>query len=91
MLGRRVYTAVVAALVAAISLTGTVAAGPSSSSPVEVLETHRQPALWNGQGTETLRNIRDSIVAGLRHRASPVVQKTNASLDLSWSNAELFN
>ncbi|KAJ4416545.1 hypothetical protein N0V82_006667 [Gnomoniopsis sp. IMI 355080] len=84
------YRAITAALIAVVSLSGTgLAAGPFGASAVEVLDVRRASVPWNDH---ILRDIRDSrLVTAVLGRASPDIYKTNASLDLSWSNAELFN
>lgn len=84
------YTAATAALIAVVSLGGTaLAAGSSGASAIDVLDVRRASRPWNDH---FLRDIRDSrLVTAVFGRASPDIYKTNASLDLSWSNAELFN
>lgn len=89
MLGHQLCAAVTAAIVVAISLAENVAAGPPKSSSVEVLETRRALPIWDGHIVQSIRDSR--FVAGVLGRASPEVYTTNASLDLSWSNAELFS
>lgn len=89
MLGHQVYTAAMQLLLAAVCLAGTVTAGSSGSSVVEVLDIHRSSLPFGGH---MLRDIRESrLVTAVLGRAASHVYTTNASLDLSWSNAELFS
>lgn len=90
MLAHRVYTLITAAYVAAADLPGPVPAGSPGSSAVEVLEVRRHSLPWNDHNI--LRDIRKSrLVTAVLGRASPDIYKTNASLDLSWTDAELFS
>lgn len=63
--------------------------GPMDA-PVQVLETRRSaPQL----GHEALRGLQQDLFSAVTHssRSEPDLYKTNGSLDLSFSNAELFS
>lgn len=86
MLRRLAYSAV-----AALSL-GTVLASPEKDlSPVQVLETRRHARSLE---RDAWRHVQRDLVAAslLASRTSKQdVFQTNGSLELSWSNAELFS
>lgn len=88
MLRRLTYS-----VVAALGLGAAVLASPDKDlTPVQVLETRRQ-ASPRSLEREAWRNLqRDLVAASLTRRGSSEdVFKTNGSLELSWSNAELFS
>lgn len=88
MLRRLTYSAV-----AALGLGAAVLASPDKDlTPVQVLETRRQASPRSLEREAWRKLQRDLVAASLTQRGSSEdVFKTNGSLELSWSNAELFS